>query len=75
MSSQVLGKLKSFRKRFSGAPSSDRGQVRRDRSNMAEEYPRPDFQREKLNWKSLNGQWGFMFDDADVGLTQRWYDG
>jgi beta-galactosidase/beta-glucuronidase len=23
-------------------------------------------------WMSLDGQWGFAYDDADVGLTERW---
>ncbi|KAF1814264.1 family 2 glycoside hydrolase [Eremomyces bilateralis CBS 781.70] len=41
---------------------------------MAEYYPRPDFQRTSLNWVTLNGKWGFEFDDKDVGLSQRWYE-
>lgn len=41
-------------------------------ANMSE-YPRPDFVRDELNWKSLNGPWSFLFDDDDVGLVQRWY--
>lgn len=36
-------------------------------------YPRPDFQRPNLNWKSLNGPWSFIFDDNDIGLTQNWH--
>lgn len=36
-------------------------------------YPRPDFLRPQLNWTSLNGQWDFYFDDANVGLTEKWY--
>ena len=36
-------------------------------------YPRPDFYRPNLNWKSLNGQWDFLFDDEDVGLSDRWF--
>lgn len=35
-------------------------------------YPRPDFERTKLRWQSLNGPWDFLFDDDDVGLSQRW---
>ena len=37
------------------------------------EYPTPQFQREA--WLSLNGQWEFEFDDANVGLEQRWAGG
>jgi beta-galactosidase/beta-glucuronidase len=33
-------------------------------------YPRPQLMREE--WMSLDGQWGFAYDDADVGLTERW---
>lgn len=36
-------------------------------------YPRPDFERSKLDWQSLNGQWDFLFDDEDVGLSERWH--
>ncbi|PHH79781.1 hypothetical protein CDD80_3774 [Ophiocordyceps camponoti-rufipedis] len=36
-------------------------------------YPRPDFQRTRLSWQSLNGPWNFLFDDDDVGLTSRWH--
>ncbi|KAM0272172.1 hypothetical protein ACHAQH_008850 [Verticillium albo-atrum] len=35
-------------------------------------YPRPDHQRPNLRWQSLNGPWSFLFDDDDVGLTQKW---
>jgi hypothetical protein len=37
------------------------------------DYPRPDFVRDKLDWKSLNGPWSFLFDDDDVGLVQGWH--
>ena len=37
------------------------------------DYPRPDFVRNELNWKSLNGPWSFLFDDDDVGLLQGWH--
>ena len=37
------------------------------------DYPRPDFVRDELNWKSLNGPWSFLFDDNDVGLVQGWH--
>ncbi|NVM18403.1 MAG: glycoside hydrolase family 2 [Candidatus Lokiarchaeota archaeon] len=38
------------------------------------EYPRPQFVRED-NWINLNGEWDFCFDDADIGLKDRWYKG
>ncbi len=37
------------------------------------EYPRPQFVREK--WNNLNGEWDFAFDDANVGLKEKWYCG
>jgi hypothetical protein len=37
------------------------------------EYPRPDFERTELSWKSLNGIWNFLFDDEDVGIISRWH--
>ena len=36
------------------------------------EYPRPQFVREN-NWINLNGEWDFVFDDANIGLKERWY--
>lgn len=38
-----------------------------------DQYPRPDFERTKLNWKSLNGPWKFAFDDKDIGLQDNWH--
>lgn len=35
-------------------------------------YPRPDFERNHLNWTSLDGTWDFIFDDSDLGLLHRW---
>jgi beta-galactosidase/beta-glucuronidase len=35
------------------------------------EYPRPQLRRER--WTNLNGEWGFAFDDGDVGLTRGWH--
>ena len=35
------------------------------------EYPRPDFVRE--NFTCLNGEWDFVYDDEDLGLSQKWY--
>lgn len=40
---------------------------------MAQDYPRPDFVRENVNWRSLDGPWSFLFDDNDVGLSQSWH--
>ncbi|MFX1279405.1 MAG: glycoside hydrolase family 2 protein, partial [Promethearchaeota archaeon] len=36
------------------------------------EYPRPQFVR-KNKWLNLNGEWGFAFDDVNVGLKEKWY--
>jgi len=35
------------------------------------EYPRPQFVR--AAWLTLNGPWGFAFDDADQGERQGWW--
>ncbi|MED4128358.1 glycoside hydrolase family 2 protein [Shouchella miscanthi] len=35
--------------------------------------PRPKFVRQ--GWELLNGQWAFGFDDENVGLKQRWFQG
>jgi beta-galactosidase/beta-glucuronidase len=35
-------------------------------------HPRPRVQRNE--WIDLNGQWQFTYDDADVGLSERWQD-
>ena len=37
------------------------------------EYPRPDFERE--SFECLNGEWSFAYDDKNVGLHERWYEG
>lgn len=34
------------------------------------DYPRPQFVRE--NWQNLNGTWGFRFDDANKGESEKW---
>ncbi len=34
-------------------------------------YPRPQLVRE--SWMSLDGRWGFEFDDRDVGRKELWY--
>lgn len=36
------------------------------------ELPRPDFARS--DWQILNGQWEFEFDDADKGMSEKWYN-
>jgi beta-galactosidase/beta-glucuronidase len=41
-------------------------------TSTTQEYPRPDFERTHLNWQSLNGPWHFMFDDDDIGLSEKW---
>lgn len=35
------------------------------------EYPRPQFVRE--DWISLNGEWGFDFDDNNIGKKNEWH--
>lgn len=37
------------------------------------EYPRPQFVRKE--WVNLNGEWEFEFDDENIGLVQKWYEG
>ena len=37
-----------------------------------EEYPRPQMVRE--NWKNLNGDWRFAFDDQNIGTKNQWYN-
>lgn len=34
--------------------------------------PRPDFYRE--NWIDLNGRWKFLFDDAELGIKEKWFE-
>ena len=36
-------------------------------------HPRPRLTRD--NWVDLNGQWQFGYDDRDVGLAERWFEG
>jgi len=36
------------------------------------DHPRPQLTRER--WTDLCGAWGFAYDDADVGLKDRWVD-
>lgn len=35
------------------------------------DYPRPQFVRK--DWKSLNGEWNFVFDDNDEGETKKYF--
>ncbi len=37
------------------------------------EHPRPDFER--ADWLNLNGAWAFEFDAANLGLSEKWFDG
>ena len=36
------------------------------------EYPRPDFVR--ASYINLNGTWKFEFDDADQGVSEKWFE-
>lgn len=36
------------------------------------DYPRPQFVR--MEWQSLNGGWGFRFDDLNAGETEKWQE-
>lgn len=38
-----------------------------------ESHPRPQFIRE--NWRSLDGEWDFCFDDENVGIKKLWFRG
>ncbi|QSS58454.1 beta-galactosidase/beta-glucuronidase [Histoplasma capsulatum] len=42
-------------------------------ASSVQEYPRPDFVRSDLNWKSLNGPWSFLYDDDDSGILDGWH--
>ncbi|PGH34875.1 hypothetical protein GX50_02325 [[Emmonsia] crescens] len=42
-------------------------------ASSMQEYPRPDFTRPNINWKSLNGPWSFLYDDGDIGLLEGWH--
>jgi beta-galactosidase/beta-glucuronidase len=35
-------------------------------------HPRPQLRRSR--WTDLGGEWGFAFDDADVGIPERWHE-
>ncbi|HEY2420939.1 MAG TPA: glycoside hydrolase family 2 TIM barrel-domain containing protein, partial [Neobacillus sp.] len=37
------------------------------------EYPRPQVVRS--NWENLNGVWDFCYDDDNLGLEEKWYQG
>ncbi len=37
------------------------------------EYPRPQLARDE--WLNLNGTWRFAFDDDNIGLSERWFEG
>ena len=52
---------------------TDHAEARRTRRASRQDgtYPRPQLVREQ--WMSLGGPWDFAHDDADTGLTQRWF--
>jgi beta-galactosidase/beta-glucuronidase len=35
------------------------------------EYPRPQLVRK--DWMNLNGEWDFAFDDANIGVKEKWF--
>ena len=35
-------------------------------------HPRP--QMTRPDWTDLNGRWRFAYDDADIGMDERWYE-
>ncbi|OCA87645.1 glycoside hydrolase family 2 [Bacillus sp. FJAT-27225] len=39
--------------------------------NLRPEYPRPQFVRK--DWKNLNGEWDFAFDDNNIGVKAKWF--
>jgi hypothetical protein len=41
-------------------------------SEQSGDYPRPQLVREP--WVSLDGEWEFGYDDADIGVRDRWFD-
>lgn len=42
-------------------------------TQLRDEYPRPQFVREK--WLNLNGEWEFAFDDSESGEREGWHEG
>ncbi|HEY2420639.1 MAG TPA: glycoside hydrolase family 2 TIM barrel-domain containing protein [Neobacillus sp.] len=39
--------------------------------NFRPEYPRPQLVRKE--WVNLNGEWGFAFDDQNIGYKDKWF--
>lgn len=39
--------------------------------SYCKDYPRPQMARK--NWKNLNGEWAFLFDDSNIGEEAGWY--
>ena len=35
-------------------------------------YPRPQLVRDR--WLDLSGEWGFRYDDGDIGVDERWFE-
>ena len=52
------------------APARMRGPTAMD--ELRGLHPRPQLTRP--DWTDLSGPWGFAYDDADVGLDERWYE-
>lgn len=45
--------------------------VREQAGNFDINHPRPQLRRRR--WRDLAGDWGFAHDDADIGVTERWF--
>ncbi|ACO47348.1 glycoside hydrolase family 2 [Deinococcus deserti] len=51
---------------------SEPSQDRTPTSSDTRLHPRPQLTRD--HWQDLNGVWGFAHDDADIGLSERWFE-
>ncbi|KAI1443082.1 glycoside hydrolase family 2 protein [Annulohypoxylon stygium] len=40
--------------------------------NSKDNYPRPDFVHVNHRWTPINDGWSILFDDADIGLKEKW---
>ncbi len=45
--------------------------MERNMNNYIRNYPRPQFVRNE--WKNLNGEWNFLFDDNNEGETKEYF--
>ena len=50
--------------------TDDRRAAGTHRSLVSDIHPRPQLAR--LQWMELDGDWGFAYDDDDVGIDERW---